>query len=229
MSQKLYKWEIALLVGFLTALLWGVTTARAQGELADRVIRIHVIANSDSKEDQLLKLEVRDAVLEMVAEAGEGANSPEEMARLLSSRLPELETLAEETLMAQGCGYEVNAALTSCWFPTKNYGDFAFPAGEYTALRLVIGEGAGENWWCVAFPPLCVGAAAGSIEEAVAVGHFTQEQGQLLTAQTGEYVLKFKSMELLGVIKGLFCGETHEKLQKVVKGCNQFETGIKWA
>ena len=204
MSHKLYKWEIVLALGFMIALLWGVTTAQAQGELADRVIRIHVIANSDSEEDQQLKLEVRDAVLELVAEAGEGVNDPAEMAQRLLPKLPELERAGEEVLRDRGCGDEVTATLTRCWFPTKHYSDFAFPAGEYTALRLVIGEGAGENWWCVAFPPLCVGAAAGSIEEAVAVGHFTQEQGQLLTAQTGEYVLKFKSMELLGVIKGLF-------------------------
>lgn len=204
MSQKLYKWEIALMAGFLTALLWGVTTARAQGELADRVIRIHVIANSDSQEDQRMKLDVRDAVLELVAEAGKEVGSVEEMERLLRSKLPELEDLAEGVLRAQGCGYEVTATLSPCWFPTKNYGDFAFPSGEYTALRLAIGEGAGENWWCVAFPPLCVGAASESIDQAVEVGYFTQEQGRLLTAQTGEYILKFKSMELLGVIKSLF-------------------------
>ena len=207
MSHRLYKWEMALIFGFLTSLLWGVTTARAQGELAERVIRIHVIANSDSPEDQWLKLEVRDAVLELVAETGEGVKTPEEMRRVLTPRLPELEAQGEEVLRRQGCMDDVTATLTECWFPTKDYGAFSFPAGEYTALRLVIGDGEGENWWCVAFPPLCVGAAAESIEEAVAVGHFTQEQGKLLTAQEGGYVLKFKSMELLGSIKGMFLRE----------------------
>lgn len=207
MSHKLYKWEIALALGFMIALLWGVTTAQAQEELADRVIRIHVIANSDSEEDQRLKLEVRDAVLELVAEAGEGVNDPAEMAQRLLPKLPELERAGEEVLRDRGCGDEVTATLTRCWFPTKHYSDFAFPAGEYTALRLVIGEGAGENWWCVAFPPLCVGAAAESIENAVSVGYFTQEQGALLTAQEGEYVLRFKSMELFGQIKRLILGE----------------------
>ena len=207
MSHKLYKWEIALALGFMIALLWGVTTAQAQEELADRVIRIHVIANSDSEEDQRLKLEVRDAVLELVAEAGEGVNDPAEMAQRLLPKLPELERAGEEVLRDRGCGDEVTATLTRCWFPTKHYSDFAFPAGEYTALRLAIGEGEGENWWCVAFPPLCVGAAAESIENAVSVGYFTQEQGALLTAQEGEYVLRFKSMELFGQIKRLILGE----------------------
>ena len=203
MSYKLFKWEIALLFGFLTALLWGVTTAREQEELADRVIRIHVIANSDSEEDQRLKLEVRDAVLEMVAEVGEGIGTPEEMCQTLSSHLAELEAVGEEVLRAQGCEDSVSAGLSECWFPTKDYGDFSFPAGEYTALRLVIGEGAGENWWCVAFPPLCVGAATERVEDAVAAGYFTQEQGFLLTGQEGGYILRFKSMELLGTIKGM--------------------------
>ena len=207
MSQRLYKWEIALALGFLIALLWGVTTARAQGELADRVIRIHVIANSDSEEDQRLKLEVRDAVLELVAEAGEGVKTPEEMCRALIPKLPELENLGEKVLREQDCMDDVTASLAECWFPTKDYGAFSFPAGEYTALRLVIGDGEGENWWCVAFPPLCVGAAAESIENAVCVGYFTQEQGALLTAQEGEYVLRFKSMELFGEIKRLILGE----------------------
>ena len=207
MSCRLYKWEMALIFGFVTALLWGVTTARAQGDLAERVIRIHVIANSDSENDQRLKLEVRDAVLELVAEAGEGVNDPAEMAQRLLPKLPELERAGEEVLRDRGCGDEVTATLTRCWFPTKHYSDFAFPAGEYTALRLVIGGGEGENWWCVAFPPLCVGAAAESIENAVSVGYFTQEQGALLTAQEGEYVLRFKSMELFGQIKRLILGE----------------------
>ena len=204
MSYKLFKWEIALLFGFLTALFWGVTTAREQEELADRVIRIHVIANSDSEEDQRLKLEVRDAVLEMVAEAGEGVSNPEEMLRLLIPRLPELQQAGEAVLQEQGCSAPVNITISSYWFPTKDYGAFSFPAGEYTALRLVIGEGAGENWWCVAFPPLCVGAAAERVEDAVAAGYFTQEQGALLTEQEGGYILRFKSMELLGEIKRLF-------------------------
>ena len=204
MSHKLYKWEVALVFGFLTALLWGVTTARAQGELAERVVRIHVIANSDSQEDQRLKLAVRDVVLQRVAEVGQGVDEPTELARLLLSELARLEATAEHVLREQGCGDEVTAELSRCWFPTKHYGEFAFPAGEYTALRVVIGEGAGENWWCVAFPPLCVGAAAESIEEAVTVGHFTQEQGDLLRMKDNGYVLRFKSMELLGAIKGMF-------------------------
>ena len=204
MSDKLFKWEIALAFGFLTALLWGVTTSRAQEELAEQVIRIHVVAHSDSEKDQRLKLCVRDAVLEVVGELGGEANDPEELAHLLKLRLPELEQVGEQVLREYGCFLDVTAQIDSYWFPTKDYEDFSFPAGEYTALRLVVGDGEGENWWCVAFPPLCLGAAAQSIEQAVEVGYFTQEQANLITAQEGEYVLRFKCMELLGAIKGMF-------------------------
>lgn len=204
MSHKLYKWELALAFGVLTALLWGACTSKAQAELAEQVIRIHVIANSDTQEDQEMKLAVRDAVLKQVESLGERAACVEEMEALLKSRLGDLEKTAQGVLNAAGCPYSVTASLTDCWFPTKEYGDFAFPAGKYIALRLTIGAGEGENWWCVAFPPLCVGASARSVEQAVEIGYFTQEQGHLLTEEGTEYILRFKSMELLGAIKGLF-------------------------
>ena len=90
----------------------------------------------------------------------------------------------------------MTASLEECWFPTKEYEGFALPAGEYTALRVVIGAGEGQNWWCVAFPPLCLGAASETVDQAAQAGLFTQ-------ADEG-YVLKFKSLELLGELKGLF-------------------------
>lgn len=203
MSHKLYKWELALAAGVLGALIWGAGTASAQGELADAMIRLHVIANSDSDRDQEQKLAVRDAVLEQVRAWSEQAGTTGEMEELLSAHLEGLERTGERTLRELGCSQTVTASLTNCWFPTKEYGDFALPAGEYTALRIVIGAGEGKNWWCVAFPPLCVGASAQSVEEAAQAGFFTQEQAELLTGQGDGYVLKFKSMELLGQLKEL--------------------------
>lgn len=204
MSDKLYKWELALIAGVVAAMVWGACTSRAQAELAEQVIRIHVIANSDTPEDQKLKLAVRDAVLKQVEELGEQASSTREMEGLLREQLECLEKTAGAVLNDNGCPYPVTASLTDCWFPTKEYEGFSFPAGEYRALRLTIGEGAGQNWWCVAFPPLCVGASSQSVEEAVETGYFTQEQGALLAGEEGTYILQFKSMELLGTIKGLF-------------------------
>ena len=171
MDRKLKRWEVALLCGVLAALLWSAWAGQEQAQLAGQVIRLHVLANSDSQADQELKLAVRDRVLERA-----------------------------------GRDYPVTARLEECWFPTKEYGDFALPAGEYTALRVVIGEGEGQNWWCVAFPPLCLGAATESVEEATAAGLFTEDQAGLMTRENEGYVLKFKSLELLGQLRGLFTG-----------------------
>ena len=104
----------------------------------------------------------------------------------------------------QGFDYPVTAQLTDCWFPTKEYEGFALPAGTYTALRVTIGEGQGQNWWCVAFPPLCLGAASETVDQALEAGYFTENQGALVTGDGEGYVLKFKAMELLGELQGLF-------------------------
>ena len=179
----------------LCALLWGFWLGEEQTALADRVIRFHVIANSDSQWDQALKLQVRDAVLaETERFYPEGADL-ETAREALSAHLGELAQAGRETAEAAGYDYPVTASLEKCWFPTKEYDGFALPAGEYTALRIVIGEGAGQNWWCVAFPPLCLGAAA--------AGYFSEDQAALITEEDQGYVLKFKSMELLGQLRGL--------------------------
>ena len=98
----------------------------------------------------------------------------------------------------------MSASLEECWFPTKEYDGFALPAGNYTALRVIIGEGKGQNWWCVAFPPLCLGAASETVDQALEAGYFTPEQGALVTGGGEGYVLKFKAMELLGEVQSFF-------------------------
>ena len=157
MDRKLKRWEMALMLGLLCALVGGSWLGQEQHELADSVIRFHVIANSDSAQDQALKLAVRDRVLEE-AQAVYPSNATLESARsALESSLTQLADAGRQVVEEQGYDYPVSAQLTQCWFPTKEYDGFALPAGNYTALRVVIGEGEGQNWWCVAFPPLCLG------------------------------------------------------------------------
>ena len=199
--HKLKTVELSLLFGVLAALIWGAGTVRAQGELADSMIRLHVVANSDSQEDQSNKLAVRDAILDQVNRYGVQAQTAQEMEALLRANLASLERAGEAVLRARGCGDEVRAEIVICYFPTKTYSGFALPAGMYTALRLEIGAGEGANWWCVAFPPLCVGASAESVEEAAQAGFFTKEQAEFLAGNSEGYVLKFKTMELLGELK----------------------------
>lgn len=201
MDRKLKCWELALLLGVLVTLCTGAWLNQEQAELAGQVIRLHVIANSDSQEDQALKLEVRDRILERAQELYPPKATLEQARAVLEESLPELSQIGQQTVEEAGYSYPVTAQLTECWFPTKEYEEFALPAGTYTALRIVIGEGEGQNWWCVAFPPLCLGAASQSVEEAAQAGYFDADQTALITGESEGYVLKFKGMELLGELK----------------------------
>lgn len=191
---SLRRWEAALLFGVAFALLAGTWLSGQQQALAEQMVRLHVVAASDREEDQAVKLRVRDAVLAQAAPWLEGAQSREEAMERLRLHLPELARIGAETA---GEGVEVTASLEEdAWFPTKEYPDFALPAGRYPALRITLGEGQGHNWWCVVFPPLCLGAVSETVEERAA-GRFSQDQVSLITGENEGYVVKFKAMELL--------------------------------
>ena len=185
--------EVALLAGLAICLLTGGLAAETQKQLADRVVRLHVLANSDSEADQALKLEVRDAVTERTEGLLKLVSGRQEAEDVLRQHLPELEQLAEEQVRASGYGYPVNVELAVTDFPTKEYDGFSLPAGEYLALRVLIGEAAGQNWWCVVFPPLCTAAASDVAVTALAAG-LDEEQVRLITEQDG-YILRFKTVE----------------------------------
>lgn len=204
MNQTLKRWEIALMAGVLCALGLGVWLQREQTALADNVIRLHVLANSDQAEDQALKLAVRDQVLVQAANLYPEDATLEEAHRILQEHLELLAQTGQAVVEEQGYDYPVSVELTRCWFPTKVYGDFALPAGNYNALRVIVGEGEGQNWWCVAFPPLCLGAVSETVEEATEAGLFTEDQAGLITRENEGYVLKFKGLELLGRFQHLF-------------------------
>ena len=140
-------WELALLLALAVTILWGAASLGQQEELGRKVIRLHVIANSDSPEDQALKLRVRDRVLARAQEILEQSADRAEAEIRLRESLPELEAIAEETVRANGYDYAVTAELEDTAFPTKEYDGFSLPAGEYLALRILIGEGVGQNWW----------------------------------------------------------------------------------
>lgn len=124
-------------------------------DIAQSVFRLHVIANSDSKEDQDLKYKVRDKVLEYMNEISMACSSKEEVILLAEEHKEEFKKIAEDVIKENGYDYTVNISIGNFDFPTKTYGDISLPAGEYDALRIEIGEAKGQNWWCVMFPPLC--------------------------------------------------------------------------
>jgi stage II sporulation protein R len=119
------------------------------------IIRLHVIANSDSEPDQKLKLKVRDEIISYVNDLS-GEMDIEESRIWIKSQLGDIERAAERVICENGCKYKASAELGVRWIPEKTYGDMHFPAGNYEALTITLGKGEGENWWCVLFPPLCL-------------------------------------------------------------------------
>ena len=143
----------------LTACVWRTETVSAKVEktqehMAEEVLRFHVLANSDSKEDQNLKMKVKDTVVSWMEEEMDTESLAQTKA-FIRSHLPQIEALAEETIQKEGYSYPVRASLEWTVFPEKTYGDITFPAGTYEALRIQIGEAKGPNWWCVLYPSLC--------------------------------------------------------------------------
>lgn len=187
--------ELALLLALAVTLLWGAWSLHRQDDLQEKMIRLHVIANSDSDADQDLKLCVRDAVLCRAEDIlRQSADMTEARARLRDS-LPAIGDAAAQELAAQGSGYAVSVSLEDTEFPRKTYDGFALPAGEYMALRVVIGAGEGRNWWCVVYPPLCT-AAACELEETARSSGLTADDLSLMTGENAGYVLRFRSLEL---------------------------------
>jgi stage II sporulation protein R len=126
-----------------------------QRAIAEQIIRLHVIANSDSEEDQEVKMKVKETVLTYLRGEMQDASTVEEARQSIRNHLPQIEEIAREKLQNEGYSYEVTANLEDCYFPVKEYGDMTFPAGEYEALRVKLGESKGRNWWCVMYPTLC--------------------------------------------------------------------------
>ena len=199
-TKKLLIIEIALFAGIAAALLWGIGAVRTQQEISDKVVRLHVVANSDSEEDQALKLRVRDVILARTAALLEASDDRSEAEGLIRGQLLELENIAAREITAAGYDYSVEARLAELDFPTREYESFTLPAGNYLALQVVIGEGGGKNWWCVVFPPLCTAAAAEVPASALAAG-FSEEEVRLITEEDRGYVLKFKTLEWLEMLQ----------------------------
>lgn len=126
-----------------------------QRAIAEQIIRLHVIANSDSEEDQAVKLKVKETIITYLRGEMMDAHTVEEARQTIREHLPEVEEIAREKLLEEGYTYEVSASLEDCYFPVKEYGDMTFPAGEYEALRVKLGKSSGRNWWCVMYPTLC--------------------------------------------------------------------------
>ncbi len=162
MQKKWDRFWIICAAAVICFLIWAIfarshtrSIETIQQGIADEIIRFHVIANSDSQEDQELKIKVKDAVLALLEQKLHDASGIEETRQILSSSLDEIKETAQSVTAKEGCGEPVAVTLEPYEFPMKTYGDCTFPAGTYEALRVCIGEAKGKNWWCVVFPNLC--------------------------------------------------------------------------
>lgn len=170
-------------------------------KLKEELVRLHVVAASDSQEDQAVKLRVRDAVLESLQEALADVTDPAQAKAYIEAHLPQIEKVANEALAAAGCGDMATVSLQVEEFAARVYDTFSLPAGLYDALRITIGEGDGKNWWCVVFPSLCVPETAGGFADVAAGAGFSPE---LTDTLTGEYEVRFLLLDLLGEIENFF-------------------------
>ncbi len=194
------KMLLLVCVFTLCVSICGILPIHGEEKIYDSVVRLHVIANSDSDEDQALKLKVRDAVLAYVSPKVIDSESREEAIEILKNELEYIKSVAEDTLKSEGCERAVDVTLTIEDYPTRNYESMSFPSGQYVSLRVLIGEAEGKNWWCVLFPPLCLSAAserAENEEAFIAVG-LTSDQYKIITETDDmKYYLRFKILEAI--------------------------------
>ena len=205
---------VILAIAVLLVVQINAYTDRLNNGLSDNLIRLHVIANSDSPEDQALKRDVRDAVLSYMQRELKNSNDVEQTSSIINSKLNEITAIAKDEISRRDMEYNANSTLGNYPFPTKAYGDITLPAGSYQALRIVIGKGEGANWWCVLFPPLCfVDVTHGTVPDTVKENlkeALTEEEYSIVTSADEDsdipIKIKFKIVELFQDSKIRFAG-----------------------
>jgi stage II sporulation protein R len=201
--EIVYIYSVILFIVVYTFFIADGYAREMKQDISGRVIRFHVIANSDTQEDQLLKLNVRDAVLAYMEPYLAESTSIEESRCIVTEHLEQITKVASVVVNNWEKDYKVTTELSTEHFPTKVYGDIALPQGDYEACRIVIGEGKGQNWWCVMYPPLCyVDAATGIMPEEgkeAIKGSLTEEEYEIIQFESDKpYQIRFKLLEWLG-------------------------------
>ena len=199
-NSKFKRSFLVMLLLFIYTIICAFSYVNAVStNIQDSVFRLHVIANSDSSEDQNLKYIVRDKVLEYINSISINISSKNEVISLVQENIDEIQKIAQKTIYENGYNYSVKLSVGNFAFPTKTYGDMSFPAGFYDALKIEIGKARGQNWWCVMFPPLCfVDVTSGIVPENskdTIKKNLSQEEYDLLSKNTEEINFKFKIVE----------------------------------
>lgn len=195
-NQKLKSCILLALLLFLYVFISAQSYVTAVStDLSDAVFRLHVIANSNTDEDQALKLKVRDSLLEYMNEICSNCSTKDEAIFIATQHKDEFQKIAEQTITDNGYNYSVKINIDNFYFPTKNYGDISLPAGIYDALRVEIGESIGQNWWCVMFPSLCfVDISSGVVDDEAKENLEQNLEGESYTiiSDTKKFDVKFK-------------------------------------
>ena len=192
------KIKISICVSMIVAIIFSICSfAKTSEQIRSDVLRLHVIANSDSSVDQNLKIRLRDFLLEEGKSIFDGSVNVENAVKKIEPQIHALEKSAKEFIRASGFDYEVKISLSREYFTTRTYETVTLPAGKYLALRVVIGSGEGHNWWCVMFPPMCV-PAADKKDEIENI--FTEDEIKLVESSP-KYEIRFKVVEICEGIK----------------------------
>lgn len=187
---------LALCVIFVFTLM-SLLPVNGEEQIYDNVVRLHVIANSDSERDQSLKLLVRDRILELVS-AEEDYETMDAAVSGIDSMKETLITEAKKVLMEHECADDVRIELGFEEYPVRYYDNFVLPEGKYTSLRVIIGEGEGKNWWCVLYPPLCTASSEAEQEEDFLAAGFSSEQYKLIKQDSDpKYKVRFRILEII--------------------------------
>ena len=190
--MKFKKIELALISGLIISIVFNVFSfAFSCEKIKKDVLRLHIIANSNSTFDQRLKIKVRDEILKSGYDVFCGNETLEQAKAKIASNLDNIRKIAKNTLAENGCDYQVKVEFEKTFFETRCYKNFTMPAGVYEAVRVVIGSGEGHNWWCVMFPPMCL-SASDDIED---IKSLSEEEKQLILSNP-EYEVRFKFIEI---------------------------------
>ncbi|MBR3780596.1 MAG: stage II sporulation protein R [Clostridia bacterium] len=196
--KKIQMIEISVAIGLVFSIIFSVIGFGADcREIRSNVIRLHILANSDTEEDQTVKLLVRDALLSCGSELFGGTVSIDNASEYLAEEKDKLIAKANEVLSENGFDYKADMFLTEEYFPTREYENFTLPAGEYLALKVILGKGEGHNWWCVMFPPLCLPAATKRTDTEIILG----KDGAEIISSPVKYEIRFKVVEIFEEIK----------------------------
>ncbi len=196
--KKVHLFEASIAVALVISVLVGIAGFGYDCEkVRDNIIRLHILANSDSATDQAVKLLVRDALLAFGSEVFGGKLKADEVEEALTVEKENLIAVADGVLAKSGLDYKTDIIFTEEYFETRCYGDYTVPAGRYKAIKVILGEGSGKNWWCVMFPPLCLPAAS-EIEE---IDAYLDKGGIRVIKSKPEYEVRFKIVEIYEKIK----------------------------